>query len=79
MTPKVAAATKATAEVQEYVDRARELLAGHDARMNAIGVLMKPHDYRRALLAAVSQLNAAAVLIERSAWPSEGDYREAGL
>lgn len=48
-----------------------------DARtVNALGVLMQPHDYRRALLAAASQLNAAATLIERTGWPSDQDYRE---
>lgn len=68
---------QATAAVQEYVQHALEMMQGKDAKINARGVLVRPRDYRDALLAGAQQLNAAAVLIERTKWPSRKDYTEA--
>jgi hypothetical protein len=52
-------------------------MQGVDAKLNAHGV--RPRSYRNALLAAAGQLNAAAVLIERTKWSSKKDYNEAGM
>jgi hypothetical protein len=79
MNTKLEAGKEATAAVQDYVRQALEVLQGDAGTRNADGVLHRPHDYRRALLAAAGQLNAAAALIERTTWPSRKDYDEAGL
>jgi hypothetical protein len=77
MTSKVAAAQDATEAVQEYVRRALDVLQGEARSINAEGVLLRPVDYRAVLRAAAGQLNAAAVLIERTQWPSRNDYEGA--
>ena len=77
MNAKVEIGKQATAAVQEYVQHALEMMQGKDAKINARGVLVRPRDYRDALLAGAQKLNAAAVLIERTKWPSRKDYAEA--
>jgi len=49
---KLEAAQEATEAVQEYVRQAFEVLQGENGKVNAGGVLQRPHDYRDAPLAA---------------------------
>ena len=74
MIHKVDEAVKATVAVKEYVQQAQTVLASKDAAINAVGVLLRPRYYREALLAAVSQLQAAAEVIETTSWPTKRDY-----
>jgi hypothetical protein len=70
---KVRDAAIATKMVQVHLDRALELLEAH-ARINPLGVLRRPRPRRAALLAAATQITAAAELIERTEWPTVSDY-----
>jgi hypothetical protein len=79
MNTKIEGGEQATAAVQEYVRQALEALQSDDGRVNATGVMLQPIHYRAALLAAAGQLNAAAVLIERTRWPTGQDYDAAGM